>query len=155
MAALALAAPPPCEPPRGEHTFTLGLNAAGHRFGGLAVLEYAGDGSGDFTLVALSPAGPPLFTVNYASGVTTAVAPLFPEMQPWLERLPLARDLRLLHTNTRTTCAAPAGRILTFEGGRRWCGVGGPARVVVEADGRANLRDVWRGYTLTYAPVSP
>ena len=96
----ALAAPPPCPLPTGEHVVTLGIASHGHSFGGLGVVDFSGE---DWTLTALSPAGPAIFSVVHEAGLTT-VQSAFPEWTPLLGQLPFDRDLRLLHTPTSETC---------------------------------------------------
>lgn len=155
LVAAALAGPlPACPEPPAESSFTLGIHAAGHSFGGLAVLTWDA-APGDFTLVALSPAGPPIFVATRAAGATTVDAPAFPQMAGPLAQLPLGRDLRLLTTPAESSCTVDGGRVLVDGDVRRWRGPGGPARATRSADGRWQLRDVWRGYRLQYAPVSP
>lgn len=142
--ATALAALPACPAPTGEHIVTLGIAAHGHSFGGLGVVDFAGE---DWSLTALSPAGPALFTVTHTDGVTT-VNSAFPEWSSVLGQLPFARDLVLLHTVTSTSCAVGGSRILVRPDRRLWRGAPGTARVQ-EAGGKAVLTDPLRGYTLT------
>jgi len=181
----ALATPPPCPLPAGEHVVTLGIASHGHTFGGLGVVDFSGE---DWTLTALSPAGPAIFSVVHERGLTT-VQSAFPEWTPLLAQLPFDRDLRLLHTPTAETCevvppsptasfAAPSapspepgaskdpappplrGRIVVHGTPRRWRGAPGPARVTADGD-KLVLTDPVRGYTLTVveapeeAEVSP
>lgn len=96
----ALAATPPCPLPTGEHVVTLGIASHGHTFGGLGIVDFSGE---DWTLTALSPAGPAIFSVVHEAGLTT-VQSAFPEWTPLLAQLPFDRDLRLLHTPTTETC---------------------------------------------------
>ena len=96
-------------------------------------------------LTLLAPAGLELFTV---SGPPATVATGLEAWRPWLERLPVERDLRLVFTAVTDACTSGGGRIRPTAAGRRWCGPGGPA-TVTESDGTVVLVDRRRGYTLT------
>lgn len=142
---LAWAAPPACATLSGEHIVSLGIAAHGHRFGGLAIIEFEGE---DWSLTALSPAGPALFTVQRRGGVSE-VWSAFPEWTPWLARLPFDRDLRLLYSGDPPACAWGEAKIVPCGHSRVWRGAPGPARVRTNKAGGRELRDPWRGYTLT------
>lgn len=143
----ALAAPlPACPPPVEERLYSLGIRVHGHTLGGLAAVAFPA--GADFRLVALSPAGPALFSVQRKGALTTVDA-AFPEWRPWLEALPFERDLRLVDDARSASCADPGGRIHVRGEIRRWRGTGGPARARVDADGRWVVHDPLRGYTLT------
>lgn len=135
---------PACPDADDDRLYSLAMTIRGHSVGGLAAVSLTADG---FTLAALSPAGPELFTVRRAGTTTTVSSPL-PEWTPWLERLPFERDLRLVSPTITGSCARADGRIRVVDSGRRWRGHGGPARAAQDAEGRWVLHDPWRGYTL-------
>lgn len=146
--AAALAAPPDCsEPLVPASSVQVGLATHGKQVGGLGVVGFGPEG---WSLTLLAPAGFELFTV---SGPPTAVSTGLEAWRPWLERLPVERDLRLAFTpTTEGACRAPAGRLRTktTPNGwtRSWCGAGGGATATREGD-RVVLEDRRRGYTLT------
>ena len=145
MASAAWAVLPPCAPLSGEHIVTLGITAHGHSFGGLGIVEFR---EPDWTFTALSPAGPAMFTIQHIAG-ETQVWSAFPEWTPWLAAMPFDRDLRLIHSEDRSTCSAGTGRLVVRPDRQLRRGAPGPARVVVREDGARVLTDSWRGYTLT------
>ncbi|MFZ5482193.1 MAG: DUF3261 domain-containing protein [Myxococcota bacterium] len=118
----------------------VGLVTRGHAIAGLGIAQLDGD---RWSLTLLSPAGVELFTVSDA-GVQTGLE----AWRPWLERLPVERDLRLAFTAVAETCDAGAGKIRVKRDGRRcWRGDGGPACAEASDKGTI-LRDRRRGYTL-------
>lgn len=139
--ALAL---PLCPAPAAEILISMMIETRGHQLGGLAAVAFDGE---DFSLVALSPAGPELFTVQTVRHTTTVTSP-FPAWIPWLRHLPFERDLRLIQTPVVESCRTDDGHILVRNGERRWRGRGGPARAQLDEEGRTVLVDPWRRYTL-------
>lgn len=139
-----------CPPPEvPAFALQVGLETHGHAIGGLGVARLDG---ADWSLTLLAPAGFELFTVS-RTGVETGLE----AWRPWLEKLPVERDLRLAFTTVDTRCRAGEGVIRRKPGSkrggvereelRRWRGAGGPA-VATIGDGRVTIRDPLRGYTL-------
>ncbi len=125
----------------------VGLDTHGRKVGGLGI---AGIDATSYSLSLLAPAGFELFTV---SGPPNVVDTGLDAWRPWLEQLPVARDLALAFTPVvEGVCRVEGGKIRTrtTETGweRRWCGKGGGARATL-AGGRLVLTDRLRGYTLT------
>lgn len=139
----ALAAVPDCPPPAAPQVPVLvGLDAHGRKVAGLGIVTFEQE---RWSLTLLSPGGLEMFTV---AGPPATVSTAFEAWIPWLERLPVERDLRLAFTPTDTTCRSGAGKVHVSPKGRRWCGAGGPA-TLTEVDGSLVLADRRRGYTLT------
>ena len=145
----AAAATPACPDAPSDRVYSLGMTVHGHSVGGLAVVSTTPD---SFTLVALAPTGPELFSIQRHGEATTIDSPL-PEWKPWLARIPFERDLGLVSPPLVGSCTTPAGRVHVRDHRRRWRGAGGPARAAQQADGRWVLHDPWRGYTLTLREV--
>ena len=147
---LALAAPPEQPlPAHGEHVDLFSVEGYGQAFGGIAVVVHEGP---IFALEALTPAGPPLFTVRVEGGRTTIDA-LDPGLGELLGRLPFDRDLAALYL----VDGSRRLRVLDFRVRPRSDGwvVGGPrgrARVRREGEGLV-LSDRLRGYRLTVTPL--
>lgn len=133
----------------------IGLSTQGRQVAGLGI---AGIDDAAWSLTLLAPAGFELFTI---SGPPSTVSTGLDAWRPWLEKLPVERDLRLMLTPAAPaepdraraeTCRAPGGRIRatpTATGWeRRWRGAGGGARAERNG-GRVTLVDPRRGYTLT------
>ena len=137
---------------------TLGIETHGRQIGGLGILTMtAADEATDWSLTLLSPGGLALFTATGAVRERARDAPALIQTgldawRPWLEQLPLGRDLRAAfaiddggdcvgHMRTR---AAPEGSARQ----RCWRGPGGAVHVAL-ADDRVVLNDRRRGYTLT------
>lgn len=109
----------------------MGVRAFGRELAGLGVVVFDG---ATWSLTMVSPAGGvALFS---AGGPPKTVTAAVATWEPWLRRMPLERDLRLVFTPATETCDAGPGRIHVREtdGGwvRRWCGEGGAARAVLE-----------------------
>ncbi|MDP2305988.1 MAG: DUF3261 domain-containing protein [Pseudomonadota bacterium] len=143
----AAARAPECPPPAAPASAVqVGLTTHGRQIGGLGIAAF--DGAA-WSLTLLAPAGFELFTV---AGPPAAVTTGLEAWRPWLEKLPVERDLRLAFTDTDQACRAPRGHLRTtptptgWE--RRWCGAGGGATAVRDG-GRVTLTDKRRGYTLT------
>ena len=115
---------------------------------GTGLVELHGD---SYVLTMLSPAGTALFSV---SGPPRSVdGP--PDWTPWLRRLPIERDLRLIWTSKEgMECRAWGGRYRMDEAQTRWTGPGGRATLHLE-EGRFVVEDKRRGYTLTLVEVGP
>lgn len=143
----ALAVEPCPSPVAPEGAVQVGLDTHGHTVGGLGIATIDAT---SYSLSLLAPAGFELFTV---SGPPNAVATGLDAWRPWLEQLPVARDLALAFTPVvEGACLVDGGRIrtrVTADGWeRRWCGKGGGARATRAGD-RLVLHDRLRGYTLT------
>ena len=127
---------------------------AGKILAGVAVAVIEGE---RVTLMALGPAGTEIFRVE-DDGKTVNVTAPSEDWRPWLERLPLARDIRLVHAWScpQGRCAAGRGVVeesisedgLAIE--RSWRGPGGRVSASIW-DGRAEVTDDRRGYTVTLA----
>lgn len=148
---VASAGVPACPPPAAPASAVqVGLTTHGRQVGGLGI---AAIDEAAWSLTLLAPAGFELFTV---SGPPTTVATGLDAWRPWLEKLPVERDLRLAFTpapsDAAATCRAPGGRLRvtpTPTGwSRRWCGAGGGATAERDGD-RVTVVDKRRGYTLT------
>lgn len=147
LAPAALARVPDCAPPAAPASAVqVGVTTHGRQVGGLGI---AAIDETAWSLTLLAPAGFELFTV---SGPPATVSTGLEAWKPWLERLPVERDLRLVFTPADAPCRAPTGRLrarVTPTGWeRRWCGAGGGATAVRDGD-RVTLTDRRRGYTLT------
>jgi hypothetical protein len=119
----------------------IGIEAHHHEIAGMAIAALDGD---SWSLTLLAPAGFELFTVSDA-GVQTGLE----SWRPWLEALPVERDLRLAFTDVSDgACDAGDGRLRARGDTTRWRGKGGPARATREA-GRITIRDWRRGYSVT------
>ena len=115
---------------------------------GTGLVELHGD---SYVLTLLSPAGTALFSV---SGPPKAVEGP-PDWTPWLERLPIERDLRLIWSSKAgAECKAWGGRYRMDGEQTTWTGPGGKATVHQE-EGRFIVDDKRRGYTLTLVEVAP
>jgi hypothetical protein len=165
IALLALVVPfaaaraPDCAPPMAPASAVqVGLTTHGRQVGGLGI---AAIDDTTWSLSLLAPAGFELFTI---SGPPATVATGLEAWRPWLEKLPVERDLRLAFTPTdpgngqTAACRAPGGtlRATPTETGwtRRWCGNGGGATATRDGD-RVTLTDKRRGYTLTLILSEP
>lgn len=108
----------------------VGVRAFGRELGGLGVISL--DAS-TYSLTLLVPTGTELFTV---SGPPTSVQAVMPDWAPWLGRMPIERDLRLVFTEVTDRCKTTGGKLRTkaTDTGwvRHWCGDGGAARAVRE-----------------------
>lgn len=151
---------------------TLGIETHGHKIGGMGIVTMAEGGGAvpaAWTLTLLSPGGLALFTARGSFNDRDPEPPVGIETgldawKPWLEKLPLGRDLRTAFSTNgdRTECAGGTTRTRahTFSDAltgwvRRWRGPGGPVRAEITAD-RVILHDKLRGYTLTIvAPGRP
>lgn len=148
LAGWALAAAPVCPAPvTPASAVQVGVETRGRQVGGLGIAGVDGEA---WSLTLLAPAGFELFTV---SGPPTTVQTGLDAWRPWLERLPVERDLRVIFAPpAEGACRAEHGRIrtkLTATGWeRRWCGKGGPVTATRDG-GRVVLEDRRRGYTLT------
>ncbi len=136
---------------------TTRIPGGGHRtMGGIGIAGLADEA---WSLTLLAPAGIELFTL---SGPPATVVTGLDTWRPWLARLPVERDLRLIYTAlTGGACRAGAGRLRSLPsssdaptGGpapeswtRQWCGPGGGATATRTGD-RVVLEDHRRGYTL-------
>lgn len=135
---------PDCPAPAIESAeVQLGVRAFGRELGGLGVISLSAE---RYSLTLLVPTGSELFTV---SGPPSTVVAMVPGWAPWLAKMPVERDLRLVFTEVPERCATGGGRVrskVTETGWvRHWCGEGGAARAV--RDG--NLVTVYgRGYQL-------
>ncbi len=158
LSALALAAPPCPVPMAPAAAVQVGLTTHGHQTGGLGIVGIDGT---SWSLSLLAPAGFELFTV---SGPPATVTTGLDAWRPWLERLPVERDLHLMFT---PIAAIEACRAETSEGAarlrsraadtgwvRRWRGAGGAATATRVGD-RIALVDRRRGYTLTLIVAPP
>jgi hypothetical protein len=158
LPSLALAAPPCPVPMAPAAAVQVSLTTHGHQTGGLGIVAIDGT---SWSLSLLAPAGFELFTV---SGPPDTVTTGLDAWRPWLERLPVERDLHLLFT---PIAADEACRAETSEGAahlrsraagagrvRRWRGAGGGATATVEGS-RLTLVDRRRGYTLTLIVAPP
>lgn len=128
-------------------TYQLGLEVHGHQLAGLAVVSLQAD---SYALSLLAFTGLRLFTVT---GPPTVVDTGLPAWMPWLERLPLERDLNLLLTpGVAGLCEPPRGRLRTEPTATGWerdfRGHGGRAHASREGDVYV-LVDRRRGYRLT------
>lgn len=137
---------PACPPPVVDTQLQVGVRAFGQALGGLGVVHLDAQ---TYSLSLLIPTGMELFTV---SGPPRTVAAGVAAWAPWLARMPIERDLRLVFTPTQEPrCDAGPGRIrqrLTETGWvRRWCGEGGHAKAVREG-GLVQLYGA--GYQLTF-----
>lgn len=116
----------PCELPVVDEQVQLGLRAFGQALGGIGLVHLDGEA---WSLSLLTPTGLELFTV---SGPPKVVAAGVASWGPWLAKMPVERDLRLVFTPGETDCALEGARLLhrdTDDGWvRRWRGEGGPAR---------------------------
>ena len=139
---------------------TLGIETHGHQVGGMGIvtMQTASDTTA-WSLTLLSPGGLALFTARGAFDETAEEAPAVVETgldawRPWLEKLPLGRDLRTAFATWVDPTACAGGKTRTHTGGesmtwaRRWRGPGGPVTAEITAD-RVLLHDRLRGYTLT------
>lgn len=110
----------------------VGVRAFGRELGGLGVISLDPD---TYSLTLLVPTGSELFTV---SGPPTAVQAAMPEWAPWLGKMPIERDLRLVFTDVPERCKTTGGKLRAkaTETGwvRHWCGEGGAAKAVREGD---------------------
>ncbi len=139
---------------------TLGIETHGHQVGGMGIVTMQDQADVTaWSLTLLSPGGLALFTARGTFDATTADPPVSVETgldawKPWLEKLPLGRDLRVAFGTwvDPNTCAGGTTRTrsghasLTWT--RRWRGPGGPVKAELTAD-RVLLHDRLRGYTLT------
>lgn len=139
---------------------TLGIETHGRQVGGMGIVTMQGAGeTTSWSLTLLSPGGLALFTAHGAFDATAAEAPAVVETgleawRPWLEKLPLGRDLRTAFATwvDPTECAGgttrtrPGAESMTWT--RRWRGPGGAVKADITAD-RVLLHDRLRGYTLT------
>jgi hypothetical protein len=151
--AAAAAATPDCPPPETPASpVQVGLDVHGRKVGGLGIAAFDG---GVWSLTLLAPAGFELFTIT---GPPTTVTTGLDAWRPWLERLPVERDLRVAFTAANADCRAGGGRLRTrpTETGweRRWCGPGGGATATRDGE-RVVLVDKRRGYTLTMVVDAP
>jgi len=139
---------------------TLGIETHGHQVGGMGIVTMQGAGdTTSWSLTLLSPGGLALFTARGAFDATAAEAPAvvatgLDAWRPWLEQLPLGRDLRTAFATEVDPRSCAGGTTRTRPGAesttwtRRWRGPGGPVKAEITAD-RVLLRDRLRGYTLT------
>lgn len=139
---------------------TLGIETHGHQVGGMGIVTMQAEGEATaWSLTLLSPGGLALFTARGSFDATSPEAPAVVETgldawRPWLEKLPLGRDLRTALVTWVDPTACAGGTTRTRPGGeplawtRRWRGPGGPVKADITAD-RVLLRDRLRGYTLT------
>lgn len=145
LVAAALAAVPDCAAPAVPPTpVQLAVELRGHQLGGVGIASLEAEAWG---LTLLSFGGVELFTVSPA-GVATGLE----AWRPWLEQLPVERDLRVIFTPADAgRCRAGGGVVrtrVTAEGWeRRWRGAGG--RVCARREGDVvTIRDHARGYVL-------
>ncbi len=154
---------------------TIGIETHGHHIGGTGIVTMTELGVGNhvvWSLTLLSPGGLAMFTATGSFREDVAETPPtittgLDAWKPWLEKLPLGRDLRVAFQTEgdgqpgarrdREACAGgtvrtrfvPSGDTEPFLIARRhWHGPGGPARALVYND-RVILHDPLRGYTLT------
>jgi len=144
------APPPPCPSPALEgEVVQIAIAAFGKRLGVTGIVDLSGDA---FSLTLLSPSGPELFHV---SGPPYAVQSGIEAWAPWLEHLPVERDLRLAFTEVQSErCSVGEARIRARMEGqgwtRSWRGSPGPASAVRAGD-HTTVRG--RGYELLIVPV--
>lgn len=134
-------------------TYQLGLEAHGHQLAGVAVVSLQAD---TYALSLLAFTGLRVFTVT---GPPTVVDTGLPAWAPWLERLPLQRDLSLLlGPGDESVCAVEHGRVRTSTTATGWerdfRGRGGRAHASWDGDVYV-LADRRRGYRLTMKPLDP
>lgn len=151
---------------------TLGIETHGHKIGGMGIVTMHDDtledaptamsATTEWSLTLLSPGGLALFTARGSFDDREPEPPVAIETgldawKPWLEKLPLGRDLRTAFgtDDDRAECAhgTTKTRAHSLDDGaagwiRRWRGPGGPVRAEITAD-RVVLHDKLRGYTLT------
>lgn len=163
---------------------TLGIETHGQKIGGMGIVTMATASlphlnghyaaGTNWSLTLLSPGGLALFTARGTFNDSYPEDPAAIETgldawKPWLEKLPLGRDLRTafstIDDRSRSLPGAPGKRRWDCAGGttrtrphtfsdgvsgwiRRWRGPGGPVRAEITAD-RVILHDKLRGYTLT------
>ncbi len=145
---------------------TLGIETHGHAIGGMGIVTMTSAGedvaSVAWSLTLLSPGGLALFTARGTFAEDQPEGPVAIETgldawKPWLEKLPLGRDLRVAFSTDGARLACAGGRTRTRSTStqadgpawtRRWHGPGGPVRAEITAD-RVVLHDPLRGYTLT------
>ena len=138
-----LLASPCAAPALPAQALTLGIEVHGHTLAGTAIVAAEG---GTWSLTLLSPGGLGLFTL---SGPPQVVQTGLDSWRPWLEKLPVERDLMLAFTPVPPEgCTIGTGKIrVDRQGGRHWRGPGGPAHLQQEAN-TLTLVDRLRGYTL-------
>lgn len=186
VAALLTAWSPParaaCAVPRfDDMPVTVGIVAHGHQIGGMGIVSLRAvsgasspgsenvDSATDWSLTLLSPGGLALFTAEGRFGEgpdgPARIQTGLDAWRPWLEKLPLGRDLRTAFTVEDGPCAGGRirTRVHTFTDDsaptvgwlRCWLGPGGKLHAEI-LPGRAVLQDRHRGYTLTIvAPGRP
>lgn len=137
---------PPCPTPQVvEEVASVGVSALGHRLGGMGVVSLDGD---SWSLLLLSPGGLELFSVT---GPPQVVVAALPEWAPWIERMPIGRDLWMVYAEVpEGGCAAPEGELRVRGDRVRWRGEGGPA-VATRGEGSVEVRDRRRHYRLVVA----
>ena len=140
LAALAHAAPICAPVTLAPRAVQVGIESHGRTLGGEAIL-FAEDGV--FSLTLLGPGGVEMFTAD-GVGVTTPID----SWRPFLQVLPVQRDLALLFTQWEGEACWTGTAVMKLKNGeRRWRGEGGPARATVLGN-RWTLVDRRRAYTL-------